>query len=101
MPSALTRRQAVVGMLAAAAAKPAVAAEWPQQPIRLLAPFAPGGVPDIVARLRAAPMQSRLGRPVLVENRPGAAGALPAEVVARAAPDGYTLFVTTMATQAI
>jgi tripartite-type tricarboxylate transporter receptor subunit TctC len=88
-------------MLATAAVTPTAAAEWPQQPIRLLVPSAPGGVPDIVARLVSAPMHLMLGRPVLVENRPGAAGTLAAEVIARAAPDGYTLFVTTMATQAI
>jgi tripartite-type tricarboxylate transporter receptor subunit TctC len=100
MLPAPTRRQVVVGMLTAAGA-PAAAADWPQQTIRLIVPFSPGGVPDIVARLVAEPMRLALGRPVLVENKPGAAGAVAAEAVAHAVPDGYTLFVTTMATQAI
>lgn len=104
-----TRRRMLIGTLATSAAftaprwngVQAATTDWPQRSIRLLVPFAPGGVPDIVARLIAPPMQSALSQPIVVENRPGAAGAVAAEVVARAAPDGYTLFVTTMATHAI
>lgn len=76
-------------------------AAWPTAPVRIIIPFAPGGVPDIVARLVAPHMQTGLGQPVLVENRPGAGGTVAAEFVARSAPDGYTLFMTTVSTQAI
>jgi tripartite-type tricarboxylate transporter receptor subunit TctC len=76
-------------------------ATWPTAPVRIIIPFAPGGVPDIVARLVAPHMQTGLGQPVLVENRPGAGGTVAAEFVARATPDGYTLFMTTVSTQAI
>lgn len=74
---------------------------WPRQQLRILIPFAPGGVPDIAARLLAPGLQSTLGQPVLVENRSGGAGTVAAEAVARATPDGHTLLMTTASTQAI
>lgn len=73
---------------------------WPRQPVRILIPFAPGGVPDIAARLLAPGLQAELGRPVVVENRPGGTGTVAAEAVARAT-DGHTLLMTTSSTQAI
>ena len=66
---------------------------FPSHPISVLVPFPPGGVADIVARSLAPAMERRLGRPVLVVNKPGAGGALGTGVVAAARPDGYTLLV--------
>jgi tripartite-type tricarboxylate transporter receptor subunit TctC len=63
---------------------------WPAGPIRLVVPFPPGGSLDTVARLAQPHLQAELGVPVVVENRPGASGALGTQVVARAAPDGLT-----------
>ena len=68
-------------------------ADYPTKPIRLILPAAAGGPTDVPARLASQILQTRLGQPVVIENRPGAGGALGARVVATAAPDGYTLLV--------
>jgi tripartite-type tricarboxylate transporter receptor subunit TctC len=65
---------------------------WPQKPVKVLIPFPPGGVTDSIARITAEWLTQRLGQPFVPENRPGASGAIAAEAVARAEPDGYTLF---------
>lgn len=75
------------------AARPARAQAWPQRTVRILVPFAAGGNADIIARIIAQRLGETLGQPFIVEARPGASGALAAEAVARAAPDGYTLFM--------
>jgi tripartite-type tricarboxylate transporter receptor subunit TctC len=89
----LTRRAALGAGLAALAA-PAAAQEWtPPGPVRLVNPFAPGGSPDILARVMAPHMQGFLGQPMVVENRPGAGAAVGTRSVARAAPDGTTVLL--------
>ena len=65
---------------------------YPQKPVRVIVPFPPGGVTDSIARITADWLSQRLGQTFVAENRPGASGAIAAELVARAEPDGYTLF---------
>src|SRR2546430_2058266 len=73
----------------------AAAQDWPQRPVRVIVPFGPGGGADIIGRILAQSMQEKLGQPVVIENRQGAAGTLGNEVVARADKDGYTLGIMT------
>jgi tripartite-type tricarboxylate transporter receptor subunit TctC len=99
-----TRRGVASGFLAAvlaAVAPTSWAQPFPNKPIRLIVPDAPGGAPDILARLLTQKISEGLGQQVIVDNRPGAAGQLAAEAAARAAPDGYTLFMSTTAVWAI
>lgn len=72
------------------------AAAFPDKPIRLLLPFPPGGSSDQAARVLGPLMAEKLGQPVVIENRPGAGGAIALDAVARSAPDGYTLGVGTI-----
>lgn len=83
------RKWILAAMLAAPLAAQAQA--WPQKPLKVIVPFPPGGVTDAIARITADWLTQRLGQPVVAENRPGASGAIAAELVARAEPDGYTL----------
>jgi tripartite-type tricarboxylate transporter receptor subunit TctC len=85
-------RRALIG-LPALLSLPAAAQDFPSRPVRLVVPFAAGGIVDVVARIVAERLQGELGRPVLVENQGGAGGTIGAATVARAAPDGHTLLL--------
>src|ERR1700761_9270190 len=93
----IIHRRRFVQLSAAVAAfpKPALALDYPTRPIRLLVGFAPSGAGDIISRLIAQWLSERLGQPVVVENRPGAAMNIATAMVAHAAPDGYTLLSVT------
>jgi tripartite-type tricarboxylate transporter receptor subunit TctC len=92
---------AALALAALAAATPARAqSNWPARPVHLIVPYPPGGGTDYFARLVGGAMEKLLGQPVIVENRPGAATIIGAEVVARAAPDGYTIMLGDNATYA-
>ena len=74
----------------------ASAQAYPSRPVRMIVGFGPGSAPDIVARLTGQWLSERLGQPVLIENRPGAASNIGTEAVVRAEPDGYTIQMTVL-----
>jgi tripartite-type tricarboxylate transporter receptor subunit TctC len=80
---------------AAALAAFSVHAQYPDKPIRLIVPFPPGGAAELGARIYSVPLGQALGQPLVIDTRPGADGAIAADVVMKAAPDGYTLFYAT------
>jgi tripartite-type tricarboxylate transporter receptor subunit TctC len=72
------------------------AQEWPQRPVRIISPYAAGGNSDTIARVLAHELEKAFGQPFVVENRPGASGAIAAETVMRSPADGYTLFLASL-----
>ncbi len=99
-------RRQFLRLAAASAALPlvspaATAQTYPDRLIKIIAPFPPGGLVDVLARALGDEMSKSLGKPVIVENKPGAGGDIGAEIVAKAAPDGYTLLMTSPGIQSI
>jgi tripartite-type tricarboxylate transporter receptor subunit TctC len=90
-----------IALAALFAAQLALAQPYPSKPIRLVAPFAPGGALDLIARGLGAKLSESTGQPVVVENRAGASGAIGSEFVARSPPDGYTLLLGATTTHGI
>lgn len=96
-------RRDVLGLAAFPALLPVAAiaqenSSWPNQPVHVIVPFAPGGAIDAIARIMGEGLRNELGRPFVIENKTGAAGNIGAEFVAKSRPDGYTLLVGTSAT---
>lgn len=96
----LAARVLACGVLAASVL-PAAGQEYPARPVKVIVPYAPGGATDIIARHLANKLNEVLGQSFLVENRPGASGNIALDFVAKAAPDGYTLFVGNVSTNTI
>lgn len=88
----MRRVRTLLGILGALLGTAALA-QYPAKPVRVVAPFPPGGALDVVGRIIAPPLSQALGQPIIIENRPGADGAIAADFVARSAPDGYTLLL--------
>ena len=99
----LFTRRSTLALSAGLLATPAVHAQgaFPNKPLRIIVPYPPGGVTDIMGRLAAEAMARHLGQTIVVENRAGAGGNIGAMAAAQAEPDGYTLFLGTMATQGV
>ncbi|WP_431284882.1 Bug family tripartite tricarboxylate transporter substrate binding protein [Humitalea sp. 24SJ18S-53] len=101
-PPTLPRRTALAAIAGTVlSSHHALAQAWPTRPISLIVPFPPGGTSDNVARLMAKRLGDQTGQPWVIDNRPGAGATLGADLVARAAPDGYTLLSTTTGILAI
>lgn len=94
-----THRLFVMTILASAALS--VRAEYPEKPIRFIVPYATGGTTDLVARVVGEKVAARLGKPVVIENKPGAGGNIGMDAVAKAAPDGYTVGMGAISTNAL
>lgn len=92
---------AALSILCAARTLPAGAADYPERALRLVVPFAPGGSTDVLARIVGQRLGEAVGQPVIIDNRPAAGGTVGSDLVAKAAPDGYTLLIGSIATMVI
>ena len=92
-----TRRWNLLAAIAALAAATPAWPQYPAKPVRLIVPFPPGSANDVVARFVAPPLSDALGRQVVIDNRPGAAGNLGTDVAAKSPPDGYTVLMANIA----
>src|SRR5262249_47285662 len=92
---AWVRTSALLLLSLAASFSTSARAEYPEKPIRLLLPFPAGGAVHTIARVMTAKMSEDLGKPFIIENKSGAGGVIATDAVAKAAPDGYTLLLTT------
>ena len=104
MPSILNRRHLIAmagATLLAVAPSTWAQGAWPSKPVKIVVPFAPGGTTDILARAIAPDLSKAFGQPFVVENKAGAGGNVGAELVAKSANDGYTLFMGTVGTHGI
>jgi tripartite-type tricarboxylate transporter receptor subunit TctC len=88
------KKTLALALLAALAAGPATAQEWPNQAVNIMVGFGPSSTPDLVSRVMADYLRKKLDQPFVVQNRPGAGGNIGLEAVAKAAPDGYTIGTT-------
>jgi tripartite-type tricarboxylate transporter receptor subunit TctC len=88
------RAMTIAALALALAASSAFAQEWPSGTVRVVVPYGPGSTPDIVARVVSERLAAKLGKPFVVENKPGAAGMLGTDLVAKAAPDGQTIGIS-------
>lgn len=95
------KARALIWAVCILSAAPAALAQYPSRPVRMLVGFPPGGANDIVARIASQKLSETLGQPVVVENRPGNAGVVAAEVLAKSTPDAYTLMLGSTGTNSI
>jgi len=96
-----SRRNFLIGLAASMLSASALAQGYPNKPIRLVVPYAAGGVSDIMGRALAQKLGELIGQPMIVENRAGAAGALGTDATAKSAPDGYTIVLSSLTAYAI
>ncbi len=97
----LLRTMIAAGMAGCALAYPAFAQEWPVRPVRIVAPFAPGGSADTLGRIVAEKLAAKFKQNFVVDNRAGAGGVVGSDIVAKSTPDGYTLVVSSIASHVI
>ena len=89
--SSLFALSLLAGIIGVSAAMAQSAENFPQRPITIVVPYPPGGPPDVIARMLAGPLEAELGKPIVIDNRPGASTSIGTALAARAAPDGYTI----------